>query len=391
MPVDCPFALYKDIDNNPLAKPVDASYERNYIALVHTWILDSSCALALTSAGEWRMQCASDESALKNRVHEQSAAAAYTVCMCDPEEKTCVHPDIVNAILSEANAGIIAAVFTALPAGVVLYYMLVVRSSGPVVFTLLNQAVDMFLDVFYSCRSQYGSLPLLNVHLILLVSALLPYVCIVILSGRALRAAPERHGIYAHLHITLAPLSKPRAALAAFCNVISWCVVYLILGPVLWKAEILILPASWSWFTGDVAPTSGAAPIGAAAAPAKSAAVARDVAEEQHSSHGVFDAQMYHIRVLSSWLLQSLPMIIVQCLNNNKLTQYGVDGWDTTARISLASSAIACATALFTLVQQLRKHGLALSTWDMPSLDTWKDTGKKVVGVVRDCNCFHCC
>jgi hypothetical protein len=66
MPVDCPFALYKDIDNNPLAKPVDASYERNYIALVHTWILDSSCALALTSAGEWRMQCASDESALKN-------------------------------------------------------------------------------------------------------------------------------------------------------------------------------------------------------------------------------------------------------------------------------------------------------------------------------------
>ncbi len=400
---DCKFALYKGFAGDTVPMPA-GEYEREYIALAHTMIASSSCGLSLTTNGEWRMQCV-NESALVDHLQEQDVAM-YSICMCDPERNTCVHPDIVNAILSEANAGIIAAVLTALPAGVVFYYMLVVRSSGPVIFTLINQAADLFLDVFYACRSQYGSLALLNVHLILLVSALLPYLSIIILSGRALRA-PEHHGAYARLHITLSPQSKPRAALAAFCNALSWCIVYLFIGPLLWKAEILIMPAPWSWLTGDEAPPAAAdstlARGGASSvAPAatdneaaydkKDAAADDDVAAaEEPSTKGVFNAQMYHIRVLSSWLLQALPMVIVQCLNNNKLTQYGVDGWDTTARISLASSAIACATGLFTLLQQLRKHGLALSTWDMPSLDTWKETVKKIVGIVKDCGCFRCC
>jgi hypothetical protein len=321
------------------------------------------------------MQCA-NESALVDHLQEQNVTM-YTVCMCDPETLLCVHPDIVNAILSAAHAGIIAAVFTALPAGVVVYYMFVVRSSAPVLITLVNQVIDLCTDVFYTCRSQYGSLALLNVHLILLVTALLPYVCIVILSGRALRA-PKHHGAYARLHFVLSSQSKPRAALAAFLQrIVLVSRVLVLVGPLLWKAEVLIMPAGWSWFTGEETPAADDA------AHEKTAAAA-DVREDADSSKGVFDPRMYHIRVLSSWLLQSLPMIVVQCLNNNKLTEYGVDGWDATACIPMASSAVGCACGLYTMLQQLRKHGFALHTWDMPILDSWGEMLQKGVAPALD-------
>jgi hypothetical protein len=265
----------------------------------------------------------------------------------------------VNPILTKSGALVVAAVFTAGPAFVVLYYIWR-RSSVPVVITLANQVIDLFTDVFYTCRSQYGSLLLLNLHLILLVSALVPYLCIVLLSGKALRA-PERHGAYARLHIVL-PQSKPLAVLAACWNGLAWVVVYLLVGPLLWKAEVLIMPAGWAWFVGDAS--------GAAVVPEG------DEAPEANAPP-TFDPALYHVRVMSSWLLQALPMIVIQCLNNQELTRYSINAWDVTACISVAASAFACLCGLYTILRQLRRHGFRLRHWTVPSLESWSDLVQK--------------
>ena len=292
-------------------------------------------------------------------------ALNVTTCFCSPDSGTCVDPSVVNPLLSPFGSYVLSAVFSGIPFVVVAYLWISYTCCTPadehnisfyVVLYLLVNVVDIFTDLHYFCRSYYATdmLFLLAVLFIALVP-FAPYVVLFMLRGTfssAEDAVWPRYGwpligISANELAKLIdayPIRNDRGSdcielfswLLAFALWISlsvfaiagfYAVIFGVLGPLMWKSEIMMIPAMNAFFVG-----------------ARQSGVGTQRRNSQHHDGtlgDVFDPTLFHVRVAAALLLHSLPQLILQVYNNTLLLEKGYSFehvWDLSSIFSIVSS-----------------------------------------------------
>lgn len=302
-------------------------------------------------------------------------------CNCDRTTSTCIDREVVGAVLTAKEAVIVASVLAGLPGLVVLALGVSCQLSLPMFVTLLTSAGDMFTDVYYTMTSQYASSLYLDWLLTFAYGVnMVPYVSIMFL-GLASMARPDTGPDtplwllpWAHNWPRMLPLDRdnpsmvliavPINCVIAAARIAYSAIVGVVVGPLLWQSELMLIPSVFRCLAGGHA--------------GKSIIVS-------DSGGALFDARLYHCRVLWGWLCRSVPLIVLQAFNNQELTAKGINGWDAISIVSLGFSCFQCIIGLYTFYGQWKAHGMELGKWHLPSLGDWMpccSKGAEVTNIV---------
>jgi hypothetical protein len=268
-------------------------------------------------------------------------------CICDPKTSKCVPNSVISGLLTTTQATYLGLLICGLPAlaiaALVTHELWKGRAPAfGVFYALVCEALNLGSTIVYFFSSQYANTLLFGLSAGFIGAPLLVYFyhCTFTLKENAL---------YKTFSYDVA-LKDQCDSLGNYLKgqwnfIVSICVT--LIGTLLWKAEVLIVPGVFKFWTGEHVAPSEAVPL--------------------------FSAELYHKRMLSTLLLDSAPSLAIQVYNNIVLASYGMFGWDVIAIVSAAFSGLSIVNALYgSVYKPIRKHGLNFSQWEMPEFNPIK-------------------
>ena len=138
---------------------------------------------------------------------------------------------------------------------------------------------------------------------------------------------------------------------------LSWVFVFLVLGPILWKAELLTIPMFMKSVSGRYF--------------------------KPHSDGSPFSAQLYHMRIFFGVLLQSLPQLAIQVSNNVALRRLGFrESWSPSSIASVSFSTVSVVIGVKQIWDQVyvKKHGFEFKEWEMPARHQKREAATDAAG-----------
>ena len=331
------------------------------------------------------------------------------ICTCNPHTGGCVPQDFVFSVLTQLEGYIVAGAFASLPFLALVCLSLTAacgsyRIPAPVLLTILVGVADVFTDLLYVTNNPFSTFQLLALQIFFITGTAVPYALFFVLPsaltlGGAYRCCPswssggpvwcsfrECVGVFltetipagASYHfeqlnawsaeqaarraggdrfaqfvdtivsalsylavaffILLAALVMFLSACLAYA--VCWFVLFVVVGSLLWRAELLTLPLVTKWLTGVEFTEAPGAPM---------------------------SPTLYHVRQVATLFLQSIPALALQCLNNSRLSIYGIpNAWSLANIVSVVFSGFSACAALAQVGRQLKRHGFALQEWDLP-------------------------
>ena len=232
-------------------------------------------------------------------------------------------------------------------------------------FSLYQECFNLGTGVTYLMNSQYANKMLLDLTVIFTCAPLLPYLwtCLPYTTANALYRRVTLHNYHTEFWCGLGFVDKIKTwqywlgciwVLFFLWDIPVTAIIMLLLGPILWKAEVLILVDAYKLWTGQDAARSTKIPA--------------------------FGPRLYHSRVIATMLLDSLPLLVLQVYNNVLLSSYGLYGWDKVAIVSATTSALSLAVSLWTLYGEYRRVGVNWAAWEMPTLNPFESARNTVKG-----------
>ena len=265
-------------------------------------------------------------------------------CICDPATSRCVPNSVISALLSKKQATYVGLIISALPAlaitVLIIHELLQDRPFAFFVFyALINEALNLGTTIVYFFASQYANTLLFGLSIGFVCAPLLVYFyhCTYTLKDNALYKA-----LSFDVALKDSCDSLGNFLMSQWNTYVGICVT--LIGTLLWKAEVLIVPSVFQFWTGERMPPSASVPL--------------------------FSANLYHKRMLSTLLLDSAPSLAIQVYNNILLAKYGMYGWDKFAIVSAAFSGASIVNSLYgSAYTPIKQFGLNFSRWEMPDFN----------------------
>jgi hypothetical protein len=367
----------------------DVSTTTDYGIVTPPSVYDRNCTTVRNADGSYSFPY--DDNGVNCRWPLRPNSTART-CVCDPTRRICV-PESVRSALLPSSAAMWFGIGVAAPAALALTLLLIREllrrcgycgggdggeggSSGDnagsatlmdtlyTYFSLYQECFNLGTGVTYLMNSQYANKTLLNLTVIFTCAPLLPYLwtCLPYTTANALFRRFTTHKYHTWFWCGLDCVGKIKAW-PYWTGIWVWfflwdipmtAIIMLILGPILWKAEVLILVDAYKLWTGQDAARSTKIPA--------------------------FGPRLYHSRVIGTLLLDSFPLLVLQVYNNVLLSSYGLYGWDKVAIVSATTSALSLAVSLWSLYGEYRRVGLNWAEWEMPSLNPFEVAREKYKG-----------
>ena len=268
-------------------------------------------------------------------------------CVCDPSTSLCVPNSVISGLLTKTQATYAGLLISGLPALAITALVIHELRHGRrpafgAFYALTCEALNLGSTIVYFFSSQYANTLLFGLSAGFVCAPLLVYFyhCTFTLKDNALYKACSFNVALNEQCDSLGNYLKMQWNI-----IVGLCVT--LLGTLLWKAEVLIVPGVFEFWTGERMAPSAAVPL--------------------------FSAELYHKRMLSTLLLDSCPSLAIQVYNNIMLASYGMFGWDVVAIVSAAFSGLSIVNALYgSVYKPIQKYGLNFSRWEMPEFNPIK-------------------